>query len=58
MPGYDPNCDNCFKCFTCKGTGVVKRTRMDRGIAYYVDETCSGCRGAGGNPGAGQHKHR
>ncbi|NES16165.1 MULTISPECIES: hypothetical protein [Micromonospora] len=58
MPTYEPNCDNCFKCIPCKGTGVVKRTRMDRGKAYYVDETCPTCRGVGGKPGAGHHNHR
>ncbi len=58
MPSYDPRCDNCFKCLICRGNGVVKTTRMDRGKAYYVDETCKTCRGVGGKPGAGSHNHR
>ena len=58
MPGYDPNCDNCFRCVVCKGDGTVQMPKMDGERAYYVRETCSACNGAGGKPGAGRHDHR
>lgn len=58
MPGYDPNCDNCFKCMTCRGDGTIMVAKMDRGIGYRVRETCPTCKGAGGKPGAGPHNHR
>jgi len=58
MTGYNPRCDNCFKCLTCKGDGTVKMPKMDRGIAYYERVTCPTCRGVGGKPGAGKHSHR
>jgi DnaJ-class molecular chaperone len=58
MPGYNPNCNNCFKCMTCKGDGTVMTTKSDRGIVYRERVTCSTCNGVGGKPGAGQHDHR
>jgi hypothetical protein len=27
MTGYKPNCDNCFKCGTCRGNGTIEETR-------------------------------
>lgn len=58
MPGYDPNCDNCFKCLTCRGDGTVITTRMERGKVFTERVTCHTCNGAGGKPGTGRHDHR
>lgn len=58
MPGYNPNCDNCFKCMTCRGDGTIYETRMERGIVIKERVTCRTCNGVGGKPGAGQHSHR
>lgn len=57
MPGYDPSCQNCFKCMTCKGDGTVERTRSERGQVIKERVTCSTCGGVGGKPGAGTHNH-
>jgi DnaJ-class molecular chaperone len=57
MAGYNPNCNNCFKCVTCKGEGWVNKPKMDGTRAYYERATCTACNGAGGKPGAGTHNH-
>jgi nucleoside phosphorylase len=58
MPGYNPNCNNCFKCLTCKGDGTIMLARSDRGKAWRERVTCPTCKGVGGKPGAGAHDHR
>lgn len=58
MPGYNPNCDNCFKCLTCRGNGSLEETRSDRGKVWKERVTCRTCNGVGGKPGAGTHNHR
>lgn len=61
MPGYDPNCPNCFKCMTCRGDGTVMQTRnVDPKNFKVITErvTCPTCNGVGGKPGAGSHNHR
>jgi DnaJ-class molecular chaperone len=58
MTGYNPNCQNCFKCMTCRGDGTIMQTKSDRGIVYKERVTCPTCKGAGGKPGAGTHNHR
>lgn len=63
MPGYDPRCNNCFRCSTCHGEGTVQVAKSGRGESgkpefWYERATCSSCRGAGGKPGSGKHDHR
>lgn len=61
MTGYDPNCNNCFKCLTCKGNGWIEQTRnVDAKKFGVIKEkvTCPTCNGAGGRLGAGPHNHR
>ena len=60
MAGYDPNCDNCFKCLVCKGNGYVDEAFVDpdNGQAGRKRVTCTTCGGAGGKPGRGAHPHR
>lgn len=58
MTGYNPNCNNCFRCLSCRGEGTVTTTRSDRGVDYRVRATCPTCKGVGGKPGAGMHDHR
>ncbi len=58
MPGYNPKCNSCFKCMTCKGDGTVYTTRSERGQVIRERATCHTCKGAGGRPGAGSHNHR
>lgn len=57
MPGYNPRCDNCFRCMTCHGDGTVNETRQDGGKVHVVRVTCRTCNGVGGKPGAGKHDH-
>lgn len=57
LPGYDPNCQNCFKCLTCRGDGTVYETRSDGGEVWKERVTCRTCAGRGGKPGAGMHDH-
>ena len=57
MPGYNPNCPNCFKCLTCKGNGSLEETRMSGGKVWKERVTCRTCGGRGGKPGAGSHNH-
>jgi DnaJ-class molecular chaperone len=57
MPGYSPNCDNCFKCLTCRGDGTIHETRQADGRVWKERVTCPTCRGVGGKPGAGAHDH-
>lgn len=60
MQGYDPNCDNCFKCLTCRGDGTVMEPKVDpeSGKAWRERATCPTCKGVGGKAGAGKHDHR
>lgn len=57
MAGYDPNCDNCFKCLYCRGDGTIYETRSHDGELSQRRVTCPECNGAGGKPGAGEHDH-
>lgn len=63
MPGYDPNCANCHRCWHCNGSGVVKKVTYDKdykGQLVKVErpDTCSNCSGRGGKVGVGPHNHR
>jgi hypothetical protein len=63
MAGYNPRCDNCFKCMTCRGNGVVDAPTSGQGgdgrYRHWMErKTCPTCRGVGGRPGAGKHDHR
>jgi hypothetical protein len=63
MAGYNPNCDNCFKCGTCRGEGtIMKPVSRRKPDGTYVHErervTCPTCKGVGGKVGAGSHDHR
>lgn len=58
MAGYSPNCNNCFKCMTCRGEGYVDEPRVSGEKAWRERVTCKTCRGVGGKPGAGKHDHR
>jgi len=59
MPGYNPNCNNCFKCLTCHGDGTIDMTRsVGPGKVIKERVTCPTCKGAGGKPGAGPHDHK
>jgi hypothetical protein len=58
MPGYNPNCQNCMKCFTCRGDGTIMLAKSDRGKAWKERVTCPTCKGVGGKPAAGKHDHR
>lgn len=59
MTGYNPRCNNCFKCGTCKGDGTIYETRSDGKLDKVWKErvTCKTCKGVGGKPGAGTHDH-
>lgn len=63
MAGYNPSCNNCFKCGTCRGNGTIRETRSGQKpdgtyAHWYETVTCKTCQGVGGKPGAGAHNHR
>jgi DnaJ-class molecular chaperone len=59
MPGYNPRCDNCYKCSVCGGDGTVQEAKSGgNGKFYYERVTCKTCNGVGGKVGAGKHDHR
>lgn len=64
MPGYNPNCNNCAKCNTCRGNGTIEKTVQEKAsdsnktIVVKKRVTCSTCKGVGGKPMAGKHDHR
>jgi len=58
MPGYDPQCPNCHRCYKCNGNGSIMVKKWDRDKSYEVRETCPSCGGRGGRVGVGEHKHR
>jgi hypothetical protein len=63
VPGYDPSCPNCHRCWKCRGNGVVtvRKSGEDyRGETKWWDEqdTCPSCGGRGGEVGVGPHDHR
>jgi DnaJ-class molecular chaperone len=57
MPGYDPRCPNCHRCYKCNGNGTIEETRRDGAKSWRERVTCPSCGGKGGNPGTGEHRH-
>jgi hypothetical protein len=45
MLGYNPNCDNYFKCLTCKGEGNLLEAESGSGNVWKEQVTCNGVRG-------------
>jgi hypothetical protein len=62
MPGYDPRCPNCHRCWHCNGTGVITKVAYDRNwkgelVKVERPDTCPKCSGRGGKVGVGKHDH-
>lgn len=59
MANYEPTCDACRKCMTCRGNGTIKEAqsgeRPDGSYAtWYEIVTCRTCGGRGGHA-CGKH---
>lgn len=59
MASYDPKCNSCRMCMTCRGNGTVRETqsgqRPDGTYAvWYETATCRTCGGRCGNA-CGKH---
>ncbi|MFT4126852.1 MAG: hypothetical protein QM662_11550 [Gordonia sp. (in: high G+C Gram-positive bacteria)] len=63
MAGYNPRCNNCHTCMSCRGNGTVmvpRRVKSSDGKMreQTIRETCPRCHGVGGWVGVGKHDHR
>jgi hypothetical protein len=59
MAGYNPTCNSCYLCMTCRGAGTITSTGGDvapggKWVVWHEKKECPTCKGVGGKP-CGKH---